>query len=300
MNKKDMINNKINSTFIFVLLSIYVLSGCSIFGQNETMSLTKTSLPVTASQTILSTSTRPIPKEATPTGTSEIGYAPPGAGGQLILTAATPYPDLSAIATDDNIDSGRGQLSPYPASDGLRLTITPQFDDPYPIVTPIPATGAALTSNEIYYATATALAYPGPALSDPQAALTEPVMVSTTFPTPFPGVTPTLVRIRFTPTNPKDFTLVAGFPQLIVLYADWSPESNSMAPVINGLESRFSTQVNFVYLDLEDPANSMLNVLGENQVPPILFLLDGQGNILKHWRGLVEPAELEQALQLAS
>ena len=124
-------------------------------------------------------------------------------------------------------------------------------------------------------------------------------MMSTNSPTPFPGITPTLVRIRFTPTNPKFFTLVAGSPQLIVLYADWSPESNSIAPVINGLESRYSGQVNFVYLDLEDPANSLLKVLAEPRVPPIIFLLDGQGNILNYWRGLVEPLELEQALQLA-
>lgn len=295
-----MINKKIITMTIFGLLSINILSGCSIFSQNETMPQTITSMPIDASQTILSTSTLPIIKETTPTGTSEVAYAPPGAGGQLILTPATPYPDLPAITTDDNTDVGRGQLSPYPANDELWLTTTPQFDDPYPIGTPIPVTGTALTSNEIYYATATALAFPGPALSDPQTALTEPAMVSTNFPSPFPGVTPTLVRIRFTPTNPKDFTLVAGFPQLIVLYADWSPESNSMAPVINGLESRYLTQVNFVYLDLEDPANSMLNVLGENQVPPIIFLLDGQGNILKHWRGLVEPADLEQALQLTN
>ena len=50
-------------------------------------------MPVDASQTILSTSTLQIIKETTPTGTIEVGYAPPAAGGQLILTPATPYPD---------------------------------------------------------------------------------------------------------------------------------------------------------------------------------------------------------------
>jgi thiol-disulfide isomerase/thioredoxin len=302
MDKKNMKNNRIFLTIVFGLLSLFYLSSCNRFGQNGTTPPTITSMSVATSETIpatLETKISPTIEDKAPTRTIEVGYAPPGAGGQTILTPASSYPSVPATPTDTNANLGQGQLSPYPAADELRLTITPQSDAPYPLRSPVPGTSTALTSNEIYYATATALAYPAPALSDPQAFVTQPIMISTNSPTPFPGITPTLVRTRFTPTNPKFFTLVAGSPQLIVLYADWSPESNSIAPVINGLESRYSGQVNFVYLDLEDPANSLLKVLAEPRVPPIIFLLDGQGNILNYWRGLVEPLELEQALQLA-
>ncbi len=297
-----MVKNRIFLIIVFGLLGIFWLSSCNSFRQNETTSSTITSMPVAASETIPSifeTETSPIIEDPIPTMTLEVGYVPPGAGGQIILTPVSPYPGILATPTNYTADSGQSQLSPYPANEELSPTTTPQFNDPYPSRSPIPVSGTAQTSNEIYYATATALAYPGPALNDSQTAITLPAMGSTISPTPFPGFTPTLVRIRFSPTNPTNFTLVAGSPQLIVLYADWSPKSNSMAPVINGLEPRFSGQINFVYLDLEDPANSMLKILAENQVPPIIFLLDGQGNILKHWRGLVEPVELEQALQSA-
>lgn len=294
-----MMNNRIFLTFVLAIWITFWLEGCSSFRKNGTSTPTITSMSAASSETIQATITSPIIKDTTPTMTIEVGYAPPGAGGQIILTPVSQYPNVLATPTDNNANRGQDQLPPYPAEAELPLTTTPQLDDPNPTRSAIPVTGTTLTSNEIYYATATALAYPSPALDDPQAALTEPVLESTNYPTPFPGITPTLVRIRFTPTNPKDFTLVAGSPQLIVLYADWSPECNSMAPVINGLEPRFSGQVSFVYLDLEDPANSMLRVMTENQVPPMIFLLDGQGNILKHWRGLVEPMELEQALQLA-
>jgi len=302
MDKKNMKNIRLFLTMVFGLLSLFYLSSCNRFGQNGTTPPAITSMSVAASETIastLETKTSPIIEDTAPTMTIEVGYAQPGAGGQTILTPASSYPSVLVTPTDTNANLGHGQLSPYPAIDESRLTTTPQSDAPYPLRSPVPATSTALTSNEIYYATATALAYPAPALSDPQALVTQPVMMSTNFPTPFPGITPTLVRTRFTPTNPKNFTLVAGSPQLIVLYADWSPESNSIAPVINSLESRYSGQVNFVYLDLEDPANSLLKVLAETRVPPLIFLLDGQGYILNHWRGLVEPLELEQALQLA-
>ena len=290
-------NIRLFLTVVFGLLSLFYLSSCNRFGQNGTTPPTITSMSVAASETVPSaveTKISPIIEDTAPTRTIEVSYAPPGAGGQTILTPASSYPGVPATPTDTNANLGQGQLSPYPAADELRITTTPQSDAPYPLRSAVPATSTAMTSNEIYYATATALAF-----SDPQALVTQPVMVSTNSPTPFPGITPTLVRIRFTPTNPKFFTLVAGSPQLIVLYADWSPESNSIAPVINGLESRYSGQVNFVYLDLEDPANSLLKILAEPRVPPIIFLLDGQGNILNYWRGLVEPLELEQALQLA-
>lgn len=298
----NMINNRNFLTIFFGLLSLFWLSSCSSFRQDEMPSPTITSLSVAATETI-SSNFVPEPSQTiiypVPAVTNEVGYAPPGAGGQISLTPVSPYPGALATPIDSNAIPGQGQLSPYPAKEELWLTTTPKFDDPYPSRSPVPVSGTTLTSNEIYYATATALAYPGPALNDPQSAVTQPAVVSTNSPTPFPGITPTLVRIRFTPSDPRDFTLVAGTPQLIVLYADWSPESNSMAPVINGLEPRFSDQIDFVYLDLDDPANSMLKVLAGSQVPPMIFLLDGQGNILKHWRGLVEPVELEQALQSA-
>ena len=72
-----------------------------------------------------------------------------------------------------------------------------------------------------------------------------------------------------------------------------------MAPVVHGLEARYRDRVNFVYLDIDDPATrpfkSQLGYLAQ----PHLFLLNGQGSPLNQWLGYTTEAELEAALLAA-
>ena len=60
-----------------------------------------------------------------------------------------------------------------------------------------------------------------------------------------------------------------------------------MAPIVHGLEAEYFRAIDFVYLDIDDLANSdFLNELGFRYQPQFV-LLDGEGNILKKWLGPV-------------
>lgn len=62
---------------------------------------------------------------------------------------------------------------------------------------------------------------------------------------------------------------------------------------MHGLEAKYSGQMNFVYLDIDDPAtNGFKRDLGYIAQPHI-FLLDAQGNVLKTWLGRVTAEEFE-------
>jgi len=105
-----------------------------------------------------------------------------------------------------------------------------------------------------------------------------------------PTVTPTLglLSTKLVATDPRTFQIASGEYQLVEFFAFWSPESQSMAPVMNVLEQRYSDRVRFVYLDIDDPANSLFKTLLANRLPPVYFLLDGSGNILHEWQGYIE------------
>ena len=69
-----------------------------------------------------------------------------------------------------------------------------------------------------------------------------------------------------------------------------------MAPVVHGLEAKYHTDMNFVYIDIEDPASdSFKRELGYLYQPNI-FLVDGEGNILNTWLGIVPSSTLENAI----
>jgi hypothetical protein len=68
-----------------------------------------------------------------------------------------------------------------------------------------------------------------------------------------------------------------------------------MAPIVHGLEAEFTNQINFIYLDIDDPRNQpILEELGFSYQPHF-FLLDGEGNILQQWIGPVTAEQLRDA-----
>ena len=66
---------------------------------------------------------------------------------------------------------------------------------------------------------------------------------------------------------------------------------------MHGLEQQWGEQVNFVYLDIDDPQTEPFKRALGYQYQPHLFLLDGQGTILREWIGLVSEEDLEAALR---
>ena len=72
-----------------------------------------------------------------------------------------------------------------------------------------------------------------------------------------------------------------------------------MAPIVHGLEVEYFGRVNFVYLDIDNPANDDFKQVLGYRVQPNLFLLDREGNIILQWLGVVTAEELRAAFDSA-
>lgn len=72
-----------------------------------------------------------------------------------------------------------------------------------------------------------------------------------------------------------------------------------MAPIVHGFEAEYTGRIQFTYLDMDDPATDPLKKQLGFRFRPHFFLLDGSGQILQQWVGLVDKAELQAALEAA-
>ena len=72
-----------------------------------------------------------------------------------------------------------------------------------------------------------------------------------------------------------------------------------MAPVIFRLEDRYDDRINFVFLDIDDPANDLFKQLIDDRLPPIFYLIDGGGNVLGEWSGYVREEIFGTAIEAA-
>ena len=66
-----------------------------------------------------------------------------------------------------------------------------------------------------------------------------------------------------------------------------------MAPMVHGLEAKYYGKIKFSYLDADDPnTQEFQRTLGFAYQPEI-YLLDGNGNLLKKWVGFTSQEEFE-------
>ncbi len=211
----------------------------------------------------------------------------PGPGG---AQAGPPVPTANTAAPTAD--------SPYPAPQSsqspvatLPISNTPAPGDnsPYP---PPQSTNAVQT-------TSTAFGTPEPTQTNGQSSPQSfPSQESSTSETPstvvFPSTMP-VIRTNFTATDPSTVKLSSGKVQLIVFYADWCPICKSMAPVLNLLGDQYTGKLIFSYLDVDNSANLTFKTALGYRYPLQIFLLDGQGKVLKQWSGYVGPDELQAA-----
>jgi thiol-disulfide isomerase/thioredoxin len=110
-----------------------------------------------------------------------------------------------------------------------------------------------------------------------------------------------VVYTGFRATDPNTVDLSSGKVQLVEFYAEWSRLSQSMAPVMQGLEERYRDRIGFVYLNVDDRRTRPLQAeLGYNLITrPHFYLIDGEGNVLAEWVGYVSEAEFEAAFNQA-
>jgi len=60
-----------------------------------------------------------------------------------------------------------------------------------------------------------------------------------------------------------------------------------MLPIVHGLEERYGDQIEFIYLDIDDPNTAELKKTLKYRFQPHYILLDGEGNQRKTWNGIV-------------
>jgi hypothetical protein len=72
-----------------------------------------------------------------------------------------------------------------------------------------------------------------------------------------------------------------------------------MAPIVHGLEVEYTDQINFVYLDIDDPANEQFKQALGYRVQPHFYLLDGSGEIIQQWLGNVSAADFKASFDAA-
>jgi thioredoxin-like negative regulator of GroEL len=70
-----------------------------------------------------------------------------------------------------------------------------------------------------------------------------------------------------------------------------------MAPIVHGLERQYGGAVDFLYLDIEDPATVAARERLGFLATPHFFLLDGEGAVVGEWRGVQDRSVLEDALR---
>ncbi len=72
-----------------------------------------------------------------------------------------------------------------------------------------------------------------------------------------------------------------------------------MAPIVHGLEAEYYDRIDFVYLNVDDPATNRFKEELNYFVQPDFFLLDRDGTVLNRWAGPVPAEELEAAFMIA-
>lgn len=66
---------------------------------------------------------------------------------------------------------------------------------------------------------------------------------------------------------------------------------------MHGLEAQWGDQIQFVYLDIDDPRTTPFKQQFGYRYQPHFFLLDGQGNVVAQWVGYVTEEDLVSAFQ---
>jgi thioredoxin-like negative regulator of GroEL len=66
-----------------------------------------------------------------------------------------------------------------------------------------------------------------------------------------------------------------------------------MAPMVHGLEAKYSGKIKFSYLDADDSQTLDFQRELGFRYQPELYLLDATGKVLKKWVGYTEQQDLE-------
>ena len=68
-----------------------------------------------------------------------------------------------------------------------------------------------------------------------------------------------------------------------------------MEPIVNGLEQQYDDQIDFIYLDVDDPGTQQIKLDLGYRYQPYYVLLDDDGEIISRWAGYNSPNVFEEA-----
>ncbi len=66
---------------------------------------------------------------------------------------------------------------------------------------------------------------------------------------------------------------------------------------MHGLELEYYDRINFVYLDIDDPANDNFESILDFRYQPQVFILGGDGQVLYQWIGAPSSEEMVAAFE---
>jgi hypothetical protein len=65
---------------------------------------------------------------------------------------------------------------------------------------------------------------------------------------------------------------------------------------VHGLEAEYGSQINFIYLDIDDSNTEPFKQQLGYRYQPHIFLVDANGNVIHQWVGRISGDDLEQAI----
>ena len=90
-----------------------------------------------------------------------------------------------------------------------------------------------------------------------------------------------------------------GNPQLVEFFAFWCTTCRYMRPTVHELEADYWGKLNFVYLDIDDAANSDTMKEFGFVAQPLFVLVDSEGTEIQRWYGVVDAEEFRTAFDAA-
>ena len=271
---------------------------------------------------------QPEPPAVTPTAPLEIRLTPASPTPEAELQPTTyPGPDAEFSVPGGYPAPGDGagpteMVSAYPGP-GTEQTQAPQPGDaPYPgpgaepALVPQPGDAAYPPPGaEPTLPASTDIPYPGPGneVTPPAATPADESVPATpappgrpaVTPAPVPTATPTLagpqptIALELLATDPATVKVASGKVQLVEFFAFWDGASRGMAPVVNQLKAEYGRQMNFVFLDIDNPATEPFKRDLRYRNKPHFFLLDEQGKVLIQWTGYVTDEQFRKAFEAA-
>jgi thiol-disulfide isomerase/thioredoxin len=180
-----------------------------------------------------------------------------------------------------------GAVGGYPPPGNLPTsTATPGQNNQYPG----PQTPGNLTPNATFL-------FPTPDFGTPQIVTPTPAPAQISTRTPIPP--PAWITSNLRASDPYTVKLSSGKVQLITFFAFWDGASQAMAPLLHSVEEIYHDRMNFIYLDIDDPATGKFKEELGYKIQPQYFLVDPQGYILQEWVGYVTINELTEAIESA-